>query len=602
MKFLRKLTVALLIVLISTYSFNASQTKDPDLSENYFRKGLESLKVLNYLDALMYFSKAYSADPTSYYGELSYLYIGKSYALYSYAFGSRKGILASIGYLNQYPFYYKVPRFIHTQREFVGDSYLLLQWYQTAKNIYANLYGETNRTEYMIKFGYASSLDGSVEGYNYLTKLDQKGVPKDYLDVYYMTIGFYNFNLGRYSLSIEYMSYAVNLNPYLREDPHLLFRMGVSHYKLGDWRKALLYLELTARRDPLQIYTDKTSFYLATINLETKNFREAFQNLNRLIGEDRLFYSKLAQILYSSLWYYDEFLKVYGDKLGNYRENLLKIAWLNVEDIYGELPTLGIYYLSLKSKNLTPEETQLLKVKKLTLRDFIYGADLFTFDKYLEKANAPLEQFTFYKREDAEFLKDLFEVNKKNYLKVFGNTKGIELLARSLVYLGDQKAKEVVSLVQNTALKNFLLAKLSLLEGDLKSAINLLKESEKDLKGKDKTEATLLIAYLEGDSDKLLSVVSEADFEDERLRPYAPLMLAKVGDLLFEEGKLKEALEYYKQAISFGSEGDIFWWSLFRIAVISDKLGDPQTLKWVVNKSKEEDNIWSRAIRTLWEG
>jgi len=109
-------------VLISAYSYNAERVQSADLAERYFRKALDNLKILNYIDALIYFTRAYKADPTSRYGELSYLYLGKSYALYSYAFGSKKGVMASIGYLNQYPFHYKVPRFIHTQREFLGDA------------------------------------------------------------------------------------------------------------------------------------------------------------------------------------------------------------------------------------------------------------------------------------------------------------------------------------------------------------------------------------------------------------------------------------------------------------------------------------------------
>ncbi|MDQ7082753.1 MAG: hypothetical protein Q9N34_07255 [Aquificota bacterium] len=90
MELARKLLIALLIVLISTYSFNAEQSKDPELAKRYFERGIESLRVLNYLDALIFFSRAYSVNPKSYYGELSYLYLGKSYALYSYVYGSKK--------------------------------------------------------------------------------------------------------------------------------------------------------------------------------------------------------------------------------------------------------------------------------------------------------------------------------------------------------------------------------------------------------------------------------------------------------------------------------------------------------------------------------
>jgi len=353
--------VALLIVLISTYSYNAERTTDSALAKRYFQKGLASLKILNYRDALLYFSRAYRMDPSSEHGELSYLYLGKSYSLYSYAFGSKRGVMASIGYLNQYPFHYKVPRFIYTQREFIGDAYLLLLWFDTAKNIYANLYGETERPEYMIKYGYASALSGSIEGYRYLREL--KKVPSDYLDLYYMTMAFYNFNLGRYSTAVEYMVEALNTNSYLREDANLLFRLGVSYYKLGNWRKALLYLEMSLRNDAFGVYRERANFYLALINLETRNYREAFTNLRELTSEGRLFYSKLSQILFSSLWLYEEFLQVYGKSIGNYRDLLLQIGWLNVEDVFGELPALGIYYLSLRSGILNPEEEEFLRVK-----------------------------------------------------------------------------------------------------------------------------------------------------------------------------------------------------------------------------------------------
>ena len=599
---IRKFFVALLIVLISTYSYNAEQTRSPELAKRYFEKGVESLKILNYLDALVYFSRAYSVNPKSYYGELSYLYLGKSYALYSYAFGSKKGVLAAIGYLNQYPFHYKVPRFIYTQREFIGDSYLLLQWYATAKNIYANLYGETEKVEYMIKYGYAASLDGSIEGYNYLKKLDTEGVPEDYLDIYYMTLGFYNFNLGRYRLAVEYLAYAMNTNTYLREDPHLLFRMGVAHYKLGDWRKALLYLELSLKKDTLKFYKDKANFYLARINLETKNFREAFANLKKLTEEDKLFYNKLSQILFSSLWLYDEFLKVYGEKLGNYREKLLQLGWLNVEDIYGEIPALGIYYLSLKEKSLNDEEREFLRVKELTLREFVFENELFTFDRYVEKARVPLKNFAFFNRKDAEFLNELFKTNRSSYFKIYGTPAGMELLARSMVFLGDREVVKVLPYVKDEGVYKFLYAQLSLIGGNRKEAVKYLLESLPLLKGEDLLEARLLSAYLQDAPEELEKVLAEVDFKRERFSQYAPLVLTKVADLYYDRGDLRKALRYYRRVVELYAEGDNYWWAMFRVAVISERLKDSETLKWVVKRAKEEDNIWSKVIRSLWEG
>ncbi len=598
---MRKLVIALLIVLISTYSFNARQSVEPDLPKIYFDRGVNSLRILNYLDALYYFSQAYRADPKSYYGELAYLYLGKSYALYSYAYGSREGIFASIGYLNQYPFHYKVPRFIHTQREFVGDSYLLLQWYETAKNIYANLYGETEKVEYMIKFGYASSLQGSIEGYSYLKDLNLKTIPADYLDLYYTTMGFYNFNLGRYKLTIEYLSYAMNVNAYLREDPHLLFRIGVAYYKLGDWRRSLLYLELTIRRDVFRIYRERTSFYLAFLNLETKNFREAYLNIRELTNEDSLFYSKLAQIVYSSLWYYEDFLEVYADAFTNYEDNLIKLAWLNIEDVYGELPLLGVYYFSLKKREIPQDRKEIMRIKNLTLSDFIYENELFTFGKYTSKLKRELGSLAFFKKEDASFVRELYLTNESNYLRVF-QERGVELLARSLVFLGDERAEEAVKLLRDENLKMFLRAKLHLIEDRTDEAIRLLKKSLRGLKDKDLLEAKLLLAYL-GDDEKLLREVAKEDItKDERLSFYAPLILLKLADLLYMKGELEQALELYIKVTKLTDEGDSYWWSLFRIAVISEAIGDSETLKWVVKEVKDKDNIWSRTIRTLWEG
>ncbi len=603
MRFLiRKLLIALLIVLVSTYSFNAERVKDPELAKTYFQKGLESLKVLNYRDALVYFSRSYSVAPKSYYGELSFLYLGKSYALYAYAFGSRRGVLAAIGFLNQYPFYYKVPRFVYVQREFIADSYLLLQWYDTAKNIYANLYGETEKTEYMIKYGYASALGGSIEGFGYLRELSEKGVPYDYLDLYYATMGFYNFNLGRYKRAVEYISQAINVNSYLREDAHILFRLGVSYYKLGEWRKALLYLELTLRNDPFEVYTDRSNFYLASINLETKNFREAFSNVRKLTENGKLFYSKLSQILFSSLWYYEDFLKVYGKKLGDYRNLLLQLGWLNVEDIYGELPALGIYYLSIKNRNLREEEKEFLRVKKLTLREFVFENDLFTAERFVLKNREALKELKFYKEKEAKLVSQLYKTSRQNFLKVFSDQESLSLLARSLVFLGDSTAYEVLPLLKDENLRNFLTAKLRIIERNHQEALELLRASVDGLEGDDRKEAQILLGYLGNDTALMEKALGEVDFGKERFSPYRPLLLLKVADLYYDRGDLGKASEYYRRVIQGGEEERGYWWALFRLALISERLRDEETLKWVVKRAKEKDNIWSRVIRTLWEG
>ncbi len=593
--------MALLIVLISTYSYNAERTTDSELAGRYFRKGLASLKILNYRDALLYFSRAYRLDPTSEHGELSYLYLGKSYALYSYVFGSKRGVMASIGYLNQYPFHYKVPRFIHTQREFIGDAYLLLLWFDTAKNIYANLYGETEKPEYMIKYGYASALSGSIEGYRYLREL--KEVPADYLDIYYMTMAFYNFNLGRYATAVDYMFEALNANSYLREDANLLFRLGVSYYKLGNWRKALLYLEMSLRNDAFGVYRERANFYLAFINLETKNYREAFANLRELTTEGRLFYSKLSQILFSSLWLYEEFLQVYGKSIGNYRDLLLQVGWLNVEDVFGELPALGIYYLSLRSGILNPEEEEFLRVKDLTLGEFVFEGDLFTLERFVPKVREPLREIRYYDEESARLISKLYKTNRNSFLKLFGDPQGTELLARVLVFLGDPEAERVLPYVADRGVSLLLQGKMHILRGDGEKAGAVLRTALSLLKGEDRQEATLLTAYLTGDPSLLEEAIGEIDFEHPRFSPYAVPAFLRLADLFYQRGKLKKALSYYREVVRrSGSESEERWWALFRLAIIAERLRDEETLKWVVKEAKDKDNIWSRVIATLWEG
>ena len=574
--------------MVSTFSFNGERLRDPELVERHFKKGLGALNVLNYRDALLYFSRSYSLAPESYYGELSYLYLGKAYALYSYAYGSKRGIMASIGFLNQYPFHYKVPRFLHTQREFIADSYLLLQWYGTAKNIYANLYGETEKAEYMLKYGYAASLEGSVEGFKYLRDLSR--VPANYADLYHMTIGFYEFNLGRYERALESLTKALDLNPYLREDTHLLFRVGVSYLKVGDWRRALLYLKLAERRDPFKTYFHKVNFYLAFINLETNNFREAYQSVRKLIEEDGLFYLKLAQVLFSSLWYYEGFLEVYGEKLGDYRGKLLKLGWLNVEDIYGELPALGIYYLAIKSGKLSEEEKLFLKVKDLTLREFILGGDLFEFGKFIRKNREALRSVSPYVRESALLLTDLYTTNRGNFLKVFGD---VERLARALVFLGNKEAREIVPFVENLSVRDFLMAKLELLEDRGERAAELLSRSVVHLSGDDRIEAQFLLGYLRGDAEFLEEALPS--LKKGRLSAYRLLTFVRLGDLYYERGELQKAALNYRRAAEAG-----VGWALFRLAIISERLGDGETLRWVVKKAEEEDNIWSKVVRVVW--
>lgn len=551
------------------------------------------------MGAINYFTKSYVADPKGYYGELSFLYLGKTYALYSYSVGSRKGILSAVAFLNQYPNYYKVPRFVNVQREFIGDSYTLMGWYEDAVNVFANLYGETEEVRYLIKLGYASALGGSAEGYTYLKKMIPQSVPKDYRDIYFLARGYYEFNFGRYREAIEFLSEAANLNEYVRKESHYLYRLGISYYKLGRWQKATLFLELTLRYDKFKDYNRKTNFYLTFLNLRTKNYKEALRSVKTLTGENQLFYSKLSQILYSSLWLYPDFLKTYQEEFKFYRDMLRQIAWLNVGNVYGDIPLLGIYSLALDTLSLSEDEKELIRTKNLKLTEFILEGDLFDFNAFLEYLNGQIDKYDVYDLQRSKFLNILYLLNKNNVKKAFG--KGIKKFAEASLFLGDKNFWEQVNMMRDGVEKSFLVAKMMIVEGRESEAVGILRKVSDSLEKEDRLEAELLIAYYSGDMSKLEKLVGAVDVNSPRFRGYITPSYMKLADYHFGQGNYERALDYYtKYMKDVSEEMESYWWALYRVGKIAEYLGDEERIKWVVNKASGKDNIWSRVILTLW--
>ncbi len=552
------------------------------------------------MGAINYFTKSYIADPKGYYGELSYLYLGKTYALYSYSIGSRKGILSSVAFLNQYPNQYKVPRFINVQREFIGDSYTLMGWYEDAVNVFANLYGETEDVRYLIKLGYASSLGGSAEGYTYLKKFGLESIPPDYRDIYFLARGYYEFNFGRYERTIDFLTEAANLNEYVRKESHYLYRLGISYYKLGQWQKAMLFLELTLRYDKFGDYRKKTNFYLTYLNLHTQNYKDAFRNIKNLTEGNQLFYSKLSQVLYSSLWLYPDFLKVYEREFRFYRDILLQIAWLNIGNVYGDIALLGIYSMAIDTLSLSEDEKELIRTKNLKLSEFFLEGDLFNFDAYLSFVNKQLEGYDVYNLQKSKFLNMLYLLNKNNIKLAF--KRGAESFVRASLFLGDRETFwEQVKMMREGAEKRFLAAKMMLIEGRESEAVDILKRVQESLKGGDRTEAELLIAYYSGDMERLEGIVQSLKEDSPRFKGYLIPAYIRLADYHFGAGNFKKSMAYYSKYLELTPEDkEGYWWALYRIGKIAEYLGDEEKLKWVVNKALGKDNIWSRVIQTLW--
>ena len=220
----KKVFVLLLAFLLS---FSAEKEKSNlRLAQTYFYKGYIEYTQGNYSDAIGEFSKAYLADKEGYYGELSYLYIGMSYAQLSYKRGQKEGIASAIAFMNMYPYYYKKPTYLFLQREFIGYSYLLLGLYDKAKDIFLSLYRDTLRQDYLLNFLYADALSDGTNR-ELLNMIDPESLTeRRYL--YHLVKGFYAFRDGNYKETIKELSDAQSLNRYLEDDPEFLYRYAVS--------------------------------------------------------------------------------------------------------------------------------------------------------------------------------------------------------------------------------------------------------------------------------------------------------------------------------------------------------------------------------------
>ena len=470
-----------------------SRLGDKSLAKFYYELGLKALKVYDFTDALIYFSKAYSEAPESRYGELAYLYYGKAYALYSYELGRKEGILAALGYLNQYTFYYKFPRFWNFQKEFVGDGYLLIGWYEDARNLYAEVYGAKKEARLLLKYAYASALLGDGTVIKILREV--KDVPKDLLYLKHLSLGIARANLGDFREALSYLEKAYEENNFLSYDLHYNFYRGVSHKKLGKIREGMFYLERAQRLDRFGFYTYKIDYHLLEIYLTLKDYGEAYEIYEKIKKE--LAYNPFYQIAYLKLWLYPDFMEKYREEFRYYYDLVKQLFWWKLGSPVSNYAVLALLNRSLRNKKLDKETKTILRIKTFYGREFVLDNELFNYTREIRELNAELQRYNPYLEKDVNFVMELYSSNDESFLSIFNEDKSREILVRAFVYRGDKRALKFLNFVREASLRNFLKAKYLFAYGSFGLARELFKESLNGIEGIDKLEAYLLLFYIQ---------------------------------------------------------------------------------------------------------
>ncbi|MCS7307588.1 MAG: hypothetical protein NZ526_03440 [Aquificaceae bacterium] len=578
-----KKLLALMLVLLLSFSAEKEKT-NVNLAQTYFYKGYIEYTQENYSDAIREFSRSYVADAEGYYGELSYLYIGMSYAQLSHRTGSREGIMSALAYLNMYPYYYKRPTYTVLQKEFIGESYLLLGLYDKARDVYMALYRDTGKLDYLLNFLYSDALS-YMDNYMLIEQIDPNSLgEKRYL--YYLIKAFYAFGMGMHKDAVRYFLEARLLNRYVEDNPEFLYRHAVSSFMERDWKNSIFYFEQLDRKDIYKKYADSANYYLAMIYLMNKNYTDAKKRLDNMSDTDSL----KNRLILSQLWLFPEFLQKYEKDYKKYRELLKSMAWVDLNSVYSTPAVLGLYYYSIKDKKL--EDKDLFRLKRLTVpREIVFQDIRVDMRVVLEKLNESFQSLNPYGK-DAEFIMELYKVNPSNYALLFGYEK----LARSVLYTGNAGIKDVLSKVDEP-LRSFFEGQFLLLEGS-EEGLKLVEKAQKDLTGEDRQEALFIIGIYKKDVKLLESLVKEK--HSERLKPYLEPALLELGDYYYSRADYTKAKEYYRSYMEIAQEGDLYWLVAYRLAKAGALTGDRETLNWVVKKAEGKDNIISKVIVALW--
>ncbi|GAB6066288.1 hypothetical protein JCM9492_13810 [Aquifex pyrophilus] len=580
----------ILLLLISAFSFN----KNEEASKTYYENGIRALSVNDYVDALLYFSRAYTLSPKSEYGELSYLYYGLSYALYSYNLGNKEGIFSAIGFLNLYTFHYKSPRYLTLQREFVGDSYFLLGWYDRAMDIYASLYGDTRDERFIIKFALASALFGDYTGYTYVKRLGK--IPREYAYLYYLALGVYEVGLGKYESGIENLRKALELNSFLKYDVHFNYYTAFSHYRLGNLRKALFYFTRAKELDKFGFYRIMLNYYLTELNLKLNNFSEAYSIYEEIKKE--LFYNSVYRILYLKYWKNKEFLKRFRE-FRFYYDVVLQIGWLSTGKPYENFVLFALYNKAIEEKKIGNEEKEFLRIVKFRRNPFVLLGEIFGYDEEIEILNKKILKLKPYVYGD--LITELYRLNRKNFLSVFNKPSSIEVLARALLYRGDNEFLKVVELLPRTPKRKFLRGLFWFSKGRKEVAERLLKESVEKLEGVDKLEALLILSYLE--ENNYIDEVVKLAREYERLKGYFPHIYKLAGDIYYGKGMYRKAIEMYRAFLKeYKRKNDVYGAVLIKLGYSAEKLHRKDILSEVLKEAEDFKKPWREVILSLWGG
>lgn len=591
----RWLWAKLLLVIFSLLlSFSQERlSENTALAQRKFYSGTISLENHNYEDAIRDLTSAFNLDRRGYYGELAYLWLGRAYAFLAYSKADKRGLLSAIAFLNMYPYYFKRPNYGDLQKEFLGDVYLLLEEYSKAKELYLDLYRNSNQKKYLVKFLYADALEGGTKNIELLENLraSEEGVDPSMLP---LIRGYYFYNQGRFKEALSELTQARAQNRNLEEDPHFLYRLALSYYILQDWRNSLFYFELLRRRDIYSRYADKTNYFLLFINLDNKNYSEAMERLQELMKDRDPLTNLTLKLALSQLWFYEDLIDKY--KLSWYKPLLLKIAWVDYAKSYGLPSLLGVYYYSLKDKK--PMDGELLKRAKVSRENYLTVEDIkISMEPFYKSLEAQYRRLNPYEDKDFEAIEAIYKANEGNFLTLFDASA----LLRGSLYRGKLDYLGLLDMVGEPT-KSFLRAQEFLLTGKEKEGVELLSKVKDQLTGEDHTEALFLLGFF-SDNKKLLETALQTKDLDksQRLKGYIPIALLELGDYYYSLRNFAKAKEFYKGYLERSEKEDnLYWLTALRLARLSGLTKDEETLQWVVKRAEKTDNILGRLIISFW--
>lgn len=503
-------------------------------------------------------------------------------------------MFSAIGYLNLYTFYYKEPRFFDLKQEFLGDSYFLIGWYENAMNLYSSLYGSKKDPRYLLKYSFTAAVYGDYTGYNYIKNL--KNIPEEYEYLYYLTLGIYETDFGHYEKALNYLNKAFSLNPFLKFDVHFNYYAGVSLFKNGEIRKSLLYFIRTRELDRFRFYTTMTNYYLTKVYLTFNDFSGAYEIYKDIKKE--LFYNPIYQIIYLNYWTNKEFLKRFKD-FKFYYDIVLQLGWLNSDSRVGNYALFALYDGLINKQNPIEKARDFLKIFKFKEGEFVLNKEIFSYGEQIRLLNEEFLKLKDYK--DADLIVSLYKTNRYNFLSVFKNPESVELLARALLYKGDDEFIKVVKLLPKSPVRKFLEAKYWFVKGSREVSQRLLKESMHKLEGLDKLEAYLLYYYLS--KSPYINEVLYLSEEYEPMRGYFPHAYRIAGDIYFEKEMCSEAKDMYKRFLKeYKTKDELYKLTLVKLGSCAERQKDRETLEFVLKEAKSFKDTVGRAILSLWGG